>query len=327
MIKKYKGLSLAVGLGLALGVAPLTAHANYPDKTVTIVVNYPAGGLLDLVARTVGEYASKKIGQPVIVENKPGAAGGIGGQYVARQKPDGYNLLLTVDTLYTVNPYVYKSMQFSPTEDLRPISLAGSFNQVLLVNPSLKINSFDEFLVQAKEKDFSYSSAGIAAPGHLVMEMFGQRSGLDLLHVPYKGNAPATQALLTGEVDTGFLAVGAAFQYVDSGKFIPLAISGTERDPRMPSVPTMQETGIESLADFDVEFGYVLMAPEKTDQDIIDFWSDLIQEALADPEIKERFSALNLAPTSSTPEEAKQYLDRIALQWKEVVKTADISID
>lgn len=321
-----KKLGLALGLGVMLSTA--AAQASYPDRTVSIVVNYPPGGQLDLVARVIGDYASKKIGQAVVVENKAGAAGLIGAQYVSRQKPDGYSLLLTLDGVYTVNPFVYKSMSFSPSSDLMPIGLIGSFNQVLLTHPTLKTQDLQSFLQKGKEQSLTYSSAGVAAPGHLTMEMFNHRMDLDLLHVPYKGNAPATQALLAGEVDGGFLAMGSAIQYVETGHLVPLAVSGQKRDPRMPEVPTLSETGLEGLSDFDAEFSNVLMAPKGMDDAIIQFWSQLIQEAMNDDEVKARLTGLNLElTTSETPEAAKQYLDRLAGQWKTVVETANISIN
>lgn len=323
MIKK---LGLAVGLGVMLSSA--VAQASYPDRTVSIVVNYPPGGQLDLVARVIGEYASKKTGQAVIVENRAGAAGLIGAQYVARQKPDGYNLLLALDGVYTVNPFVYKNMNFSPSTDLVPISLVGSFNQVLLTHPTLKTQDLEAFLKAGKARSLTYSSAGVAAPGHLTMEMFNLKAGLDLLHVPYKGNAPATQALLAGEVDGGFLAMGSAIQYVESGHLVPLAMSGKTRDSRMPEVPTLSETGIEGLTDFDAEFSNVLMAPNGTDAEIVQFWSQLVQEAMKDSEVQSRLTALNLElTTSETPAAARSYLDRLAAQWEEVVKSANISVD
>ena len=322
MTSLLKKMSLALGLGLLLSTSTL-AQAAYPDRAVTIVVNYAPGGPLDLLARIVGEYASKKTGQPVVIENKPGAAGQIGGEYVARQKPDGYTLLWTVDTLYTVNPYIYKT-NFNPAEDLRTSTLAGKFSQVLLVNPQLNVSTLDELLEKA---DVVYSSAGIAAPGHLTMEMLRLKTGMDMLHIPYKGNAPASQALLAGEVDAGFLALGGAHPYIESKKLIPIAVSGAQRDLLLPEVPTLQELAVAGLEDFDVEFGYILMAPKGTEDEILDYWSQLVNEAFTDPDVLKRIARLNITPNATTPAEALIYLDQVAAQWQEVVDTANISVE
>ena len=324
-IKKWSSLG-CVSLGLVLG-GITQAQAAYPEKPVKLVVNYPAGGYIDIVSRLVGEYASNKIGQPVIIENRPGAAGAVGGQYVARQPADGYTFLMGLDTLYTVNPYVYKNMNFSPTEDLEPISRVGSFNQVLLARSGTNINSLEEFLAASKDKSMFYSSSGVGTPGHLAMEMFNQTLSLDNEHAPYAGNAAAAQALLRGDVEVGFLAIGVNFQYIGSGDFVPLATSGLQRDERIPNVLTLQETGVQELSDFHVEMGHVMMAPKGTDAEVMQLWSQLIAEAFADPEIHQKLISFNLIPSTSSPEQTRTYLDKEAQRWQQVVETAGISLD
>jgi len=317
-------------LTAALGIAAFPAgpaHAAYPERPVTLIVNYPAGGLLDILARLLAEDASKQLGQTVVVENKSGAAGQIGGQYAARQKPDGYALLITVDTLYTVNPFVYSKSGFDARKELDPITMAGSFSQTLLANPTLGVKTLDAFIKKAKTSDLTYASAGIGSPGHLTMEYFNQQLDGKLTHIPYQGNAPATNGLLAGQTDVGFLAIGGAIQFVKAGKLIPLAVSGSERDPLMPDVPTIAESGVKGLENFDVEFGFTLMAPKGTPTGVEKKWSEMIKKAFQNPDFQKHLKAMNLKPIATTPEETRARLDKTAAQWEQVVKKAGISLN
>lgn len=324
-VKKW-GAWACLSAGLALGGLGL-AQAAYPEKPVRVIVNYPAGGYLDVIARLVLEHVSKEINQPVIIENKPGAAGNIGAQYVSRQRPDGYQLLLSVDGLYTINPTIFSNLSYSPENDLVPITRFGSFNQVLLVRENSGITDLPSFVEKAKEQEMFYTSAGVGTPGHLAMEMFNQEGGLNIEHVPYLGNAPATQALLRGDVDVGFLVVGTTIQYVNSGDFVPLAVSGRSRDERMTAIPTVQETAIDGLDDFEVQFGHVLMAPAGTDPDILDFWSQAVQNSFANPEIRAQLDSFNLNPTVSSPAETKDFLAKEVSRWKPVLEKTEIKLN
>jgi tripartite-type tricarboxylate transporter receptor subunit TctC len=310
-----------------LGLAGGAAHAAYPERPVTLVVNYPPGGPLDLVARLIAADAGKDLKQTVVVENKAGAAGTIGAQYVARSKPDGYTLVLSVDTLATVNPFVYKKTDFNANKELEPISMAGSFNQVLVGRSDLGVTTLKDFTELAKKQNLTYASAGVGSPGHLTMEQFAQAQSLKMTHVPYKGNAPATADLLGGQVDAGFLAIAGTIQHIDGKKLIPLAVSGKTRDPLLPTIPTVAESGIAGLENFDVGFGYVMMAPKGTPPEILNQWSQLIAKAFKDPAILERLQTINIQPTHTTPEETKALLAKTAQQWESVVKTANISIN
>lgn len=323
LLKKAMGI---FGITATLSMSGV-AHANYPDKSVMITVSSVAGTTLDIFGRVLAEYASKKMNQPVVVENKPGASGMIGAQYVSRQNPDGYHLVLNLDTLYTVAPFVYKKMNISPSEDLLPISVVGSFHQVLLVNKSLNVSNYKEFIDKAKNEKLMYSSAGISTPGHLTMEMLKRDADIDVTHVPYRGNVPATMALYTSEVDTGFLALGSAIQYVQESSFIPLAISGAERDPRLPNIPTLREAGGEALKDFDVQYGFVLAAPKDTDAKVVDFWNNMIQDALKDPTVNQFFTSANIKPTAIPYKDSLAHLNKTANQWEKVVKELGISIN
>ncbi len=324
LCRKTLGL-FALGAALVLPTGP--ALAAYPERPITLVVNYPPGGLLDITARLFAEDAGKQLGQAVIVENRAGANGQVGAQHVARQKPDGYTLLLTVDTLYTVNPFIYVKSNFDARKDLSPISMVGSFSQTLLTHPDEKITSFAEFIEKARTEDITYATAGIGAPGHLTMEYLNQKIKGNMIHVPYQGNAPATTGLVSGQTQAGFLAIGGAIQFVESERLVPLAVSSAERDPLMPNVATIQESGLEGLEDFDVEFGFTLMGPKGLSDELKDKWSALIEHAFANPRILDTLQTMNLNPLHTKPVDTQTRLDKVAEQWKTVIEHGNISTD
>lgn len=320
-----KFLSACIGVSLLL--LGMSARAAYPEHAITMVVNYPAGGPLDLLARSIAAYAGKALKQPVVVENKSGAAGTIGARNVARAQADGYTLLLSVDTIATVNPYVYAQSDFDVNKVMAPITMAGTFNQALVTRKDLGVTTLADFIELARKKDLTYASAGIGSPGHLTMTEFAQALDLPLTHVPYKGNAPATSDLLGARVDAGFLVIGGVAQYVDAGRLIPLAVSGSEPDPLLPGIPTIAGSGLPGLDHFNVGFGFVLMAPKGTPGDIQALWSKLVADAFASPELRERLKSLDLLPTHTNPDETRAYLAKEGTKWKAVVEKAGIRIE
>lgn len=315
-------------LGIALTVLGIsTAAAAYPDKPITIVVNYPAGGALDLVARIIADDASKQLGQTIVVENKAGASGLIGADYVARQKPDGYTLLATIDSLVTVNPYIYKNNKFD-ADSLEPLSMLSTFNQVLLVHPSSNIKDLKGLMALSKERELNYSSAGAGTPGHLTMESFRLASGLNAQNIPFNGNAPALNAVLGNQVDAGFLALGGStFQNIEAGKLTPLAISGKQRDKKLPDVPTVSESGIQGLEDFDIEFSTFLMAPRGVDAEVIQTWNETIAKAMQSPEVLQKLDNLNVNPVKGGQEEARQWLSTYGAKMRSVIEKANIKVE
>ena len=315
-------------LGLVLTLlGTATAAAAYPDKPLTIVVNYPAGGALDLIVRVIAGDVSKQLGETIVVENKAGASGLIGADYVARQKPDGYTLLATIDSLVSVNPYIYKNNKFDPGS-LEPLSMLSTFNQVLLVNPASNIKHTDQLMALSKERELNYSSAGPGTPGHLTMESFRLGSGLKAQNIPFNGNAPALNAVLGNQVDAGFLALGGStFQNIQAGKLTPLAISGKQRDKKLPDVPTVAETGIKGLEGFDMEFSHLLMAPKGVDAGIVQIWNQAMQKAMQSPDVLQKFDNLNLNPVKGGQEEARQWLSTYGAEMKAIIQKADIKVD
>lgn len=328
MLNQLLKRPLACGLGaLALCLGASTAQAAYPDHPVNLVVNFAAGGPLDMVARVLASKAGKELHQTVIVENKPGASGSIGGEYVARAKPDGYTLLIAVDTLLTVNPFVYKNNHFDPRTSLATIGRCGEFNLGLVTRTGLGPTTLKQFVEMAGKQHVTYASAGAASPGHLAMEAFRLAAHMEMTHVPYKGNAPAVNALLGGQVDSGFLSVSNMVPHIKAHKLVALATSGKTRDPLLPDVPTIAESGLPGMQNFNMVFGFVLMAPKDTPKDIVTQWNGILNRFLQDPEVIAKLKNLDIRPTVGTPEQADQALAEQAKQWKAVVEQAHVSID
>jgi tripartite-type tricarboxylate transporter receptor subunit TctC len=315
------------GLGALLLCLGGTAQAAYPERPVSIVVNFSAGGPLDFVARLFAAKTSKELHQSVIVENKAGASGSIGGEYAARAKPDGYTLLLSVDTLATVNPFVYKNNHFDANKDLAVVGRAGAFNLGLVTRAGLGPTTLKQFVDMAGKTALTYASAGAASPGHLAMEAFKLGSHVEMTHVPYKGNAPAVNALLSGQVDSGFLAVANMLPHINAHKLVALAVSGTQRDPLLPNTPTIAESGIPGMENFNMGFGFVLMAPRNTPKDIVMKWNTLLNQFLKEPDVLEKLKIMDINPTYGTPAEAEKEIQAAARQWKVVIEKAHVTVN
>ncbi|OWT63567.1 Bug family tripartite tricarboxylate transporter substrate binding protein [Candidimonas nitroreducens] len=320
---------LACGLGALTLCLGASAQAAYPERPITLVVNFSAGGPLDMTARMLSALASKELHQSVIVENKPGASGTIGGEYAARAKPDGYTLLLTVDTLVTVNPFVYKKNHFDARKALDPIGLCGTFNMALVTRKGLGPTTLKQFVEYAGKHNVSYASAGAASPGHLTTEAFrlAVKSDMKMTHVPYKGNAPAVNSLLGGQVDSGFLSVSNMVPLIHAHKLVGVAVASKTRDPLLPDVPTMAESGLPGLEDFDMPFGFALLAPKGTPKDIITRWNGILNNFLRDPSALAKLKNLDIQPTISTPEQAAQTLAATAKKWEVVIEKAHVTVD
>ena len=316
---------LAASLVIAFAGA---AHAAYPDKPITIIVNYPPGGALDLATRAVSANLSAQFGQPIVIENKPGASGLIGAENAARQKPDGYTFLATIDSLVTVNPLIFGQARFNPETTLDLISLLGTFEQVLLVPKTSEIKDIPSLITASKAKALNYSSAGAGTPGHLAMESLRLALGINMTNIPFKGNAPALNALLGNQVDTGFLALGGStLQHIKAGKLVPLAVAGKSRDPALPDTPTLSESGIEDLKDFDMQFAFLLMAPKGLDKAIIEKWSAAIARAMQSAQIKTQFDNLNVHRVSGSTQEAQQWMTKYGSRIRDTISKANIKVE
>jgi tripartite-type tricarboxylate transporter receptor subunit TctC len=308
-------------LASASGVA---AAQGYPSKTIQIVVPFPPGGPNDIVARLVGEQLAAAFKQTVIVENRSGATGNIGAQAVARAQPDGHTLLLTLDTSITANPTLYgKRMGFDVDRDLRPVSIVAGFGQMLVARPQAGYAGFKGF-AEASRKGGSYASAGTASPGHLTMELLQSFSRGEMVHVPYRGNAPALNDILGGQVEAGFVAAPTALQHVGAGKLVALAMSGPKRSVLAPDVPTIAEQGFPGAT---TQFSFVLLAPAATPDDVVKRLSAEVRRAVTLPAVRQKLEALDVDPIGSTPDEAAAQLKGGTQKWAQLIKARNIKPD
>jgi tripartite-type tricarboxylate transporter receptor subunit TctC len=312
-------------IALLLSVA---AQAQvYPAKQLRLVVPYPAGGGTDFFARTVGAQLAVQLGQPVVIENRPGAATIIGAEAVAKSAPDGYTLLLGDTATFAVNPSLYKKLPYDPSKDLSPVTMTGRFALLLVVNPSkLKVNSVTELVEMAKQASgrIDYASPGPGSPHHLAMEMFKQRTGTQFTHVPYKGAAPAIQDLLSGQVPLMFLDLAAGAPQIKAGKLKALAVAGDKRIAALPDLVTVSEAGVEG---FEAWAWQVLAVPENTPRDIVTRLNAEYRKAIAMPELRQKLIDAGIDPLQSSPQDASAYIRSETLKWAKVISEGKITVE
>lgn len=319
MIRLVAGLTLAGATGLAMA----QPAANWPQRPIRIVIPHPPGGPSDLIARSVLERLNASLRQPLILDNRAGAGGNIGAQEAARSAPDGYTWMLGTDTIVTVNPHVYRNMPFKP-EDFKPVAILSQFGQTLVCHPSVGVRTLQELIVKAKAQPMAYASGGPGVPGHLSMELLQYMANFDMSHVPYKGPAPATQDVLSGQVPCGLLAGPTVLPHVRAGKLVPLAVSGTTRSPTLPDVPTVAEAGVKG---YDAMFTLVLWAPRGVPDDIVAKFRQAWAEALLTPEVVERLKQTDQTPVVSTSESATAQLARDSVKWGAVARRIQLGLD
>ena len=297
---------------------------GWPAKPVRVVINFPPGGPSEILMRLVGERLLPALGQPLVLENKPGASGNIGADAIAKAEPDGYAFGVTPDTLYTVNPLVFQKMNFDPWADLAPVILLGSFSQMMVCNPTVPVKTLRDLIDLAKQRKLAYASGGAGVPGHLASELLLSMTGVTMLHVPYKGPAPATTDVVAGQVPCGFLATPTVLPHVKAGRLRALAVSTRARSPLAPDVPTAEEAGV---AGFDAPFYLVLFAPKGTPAAIVERMNAEVAKALAEPEVKQRAAALDIVTLGGSPQDARATLEASARKWAPVVKRIGLKLD
>ena len=310
---------------VALPCAPASAQDKYPDRPIRMILGFPTGGPTDISARIVANRMEKELGQPVIVENKPGAGSNIGTEAAARAKPDGYTLFIGTIANST-NMSLYKNLNYNIERDFIPITQFMSSPSILVVNPGLPIHNLQELVAYAKANPgkLSYASSGAGGSPHMAGEMLRLRTGIDILHVPYKGAAPALTDVIGGTVSMGFMTANGTLPSIESGKLRAIAVAGKERMPQLPKVPTLIEAGIP---DFEVSSWNGLFAPAGTPQPIIDRLAQVTIPALHSPGIRQQFIDLGSVPVGSTPEEFRKYVHDEVVKWADVAKAAHVTID
>ncbi|MBU2409460.1 MAG: tripartite tricarboxylate transporter substrate binding protein [Gammaproteobacteria bacterium] len=308
-----------------LGVGAPLAHAqsSYPDKPVKLIVNFPAGGPLDILARALGEQLQKSLKQPFVVENRPGAGGNIGADAVAKAAPDGYTVLMSIDSTFAVNPHLYASMPFAP-KDFKPLMIFSSSGLAFGVNPSLGVKTLPDFIARNKKDSLTFSSAGNGSPGHIAAEIYSTESGVKFTHIPYKGNAPAVLALLSGEVQAGILATPGLLPHIQAGKVQALAVTGSQRSPLLPQVPTVGELGLKGLT-FDVL--YLSMVPAATPQPVVDTLQKALTTAMAQPDIQARLKGLDMVALGETGQTASARLAANSARYEKIVQSTGMKVE
>lgn len=315
-------LLCAATLGLALAPAWVGAQA-YPTKTVRFINHFPPGGPSDLLARSMAEALQGALKQPFIVENKAGAAGNIGADQVAKSAPDGYTVLFGIDTSFTVNPHIYKSMPFKP-EDFKPVMVMASSGLMVGASQGSGFRNLRDLIAAGKTRKLNFSSAGNGSPGHLALEIFTDAAGIRIQHIPYKGNTPAVTAILASEVDAGVLATPGMLPHVKAGKIVPLAVTSRQRSRLAPEVPTVAEAGLRSL---ELEVLYIAMVPAATPDAVVQTLQKAMAEAFQRPDIQARLAALDLFHEGLTGADARKRLSDLSGRYAAIVKATGMQAE
>jgi tripartite-type tricarboxylate transporter receptor subunit TctC len=316
-------LALAV---LGANCAFAQGAASYPAKPIRIVVPFPAAGTTDILARAVGNEMQKAWGQPVIVENRPGAGGNLGSDIVAKAAPDGYTLLVGAVSPQAINVTLYPKMPYDVMRDFAHITLIAAVPNLLEVHPSVPVKTVKELIDLAKSKpgQLSYASSGNGTSIHLSAELFKTMAGVDMLHIPYKGSAPAVTDLIAGQVQLMFDNLPSSIAQVKAGKLRPIAVTTLKRSPALPEVPTIAESG---LPGYDASSWFGMHAPAGTPKDIISKIHGVVTKSLQTPDMIERLSTQGAQPVGNTPEEFTEFLRAEIAKWAKVVKASGARVD
>ncbi len=310
--------------GLAL-VPAANAQEAYPERAVTLVVPFPPGGTLDVAARLLAHSMEPTFGQPVVVENRPGAGGNIGADYVSKSEADGYTLLLGALSTHGVNVSLYRDMPFDPVADFEPVSLVAVTPNVLVVNAQSEAETIAEFieLAEADPDGFMFSSGSTGSAGHLAGELLNAAAGIEADHIPYQGSAAAMQAVLAGEVDFIFDNLASASSHIDAGTVRPLAVTTAERSNFAPDLPTMIESGYET---FDITTWFGVLAPAGTPEDIVDRLNSEISAALQADDLREALAAQGAEASPTSPHEFADFIESEIAKYAEIIEGAGIEM-
>jgi tripartite-type tricarboxylate transporter receptor subunit TctC len=310
-------------LALLWGTTVWAQTPSWPNKPVKFVNSFPPGGPSDILARAVGDVLQKQFNQPFVVDNKPGAAGNVGADWVAKSAPDGHTLLWGIDTTHTINPHIYKVMPFKDA-DLKPLVVISSSGLLLGVHPGTGIKTVKEFMQAARERSLNFSSGGNGSPGHLWVNMANVSAATRLVHIPYRGNSPAVMAVVSGEVQGGTLATPGMLPKVKGGKINALAVTSQKRSRLAPEVPTVTEAGFKDL---ESEVLYVVMAPGSTPEPLMQTMAKAITDALARPELQTRLNDLDMAYEGLTGKAAAARLSQLSDNYGRVIRATGMKVD
>jgi len=323
---------MTVAAGLALVALSFPAAAQYPDKPIKMIVAWPPGGGTDGVARIVAKHLSERLKQPVIIENRSGASGQVGTEFVAKAAPDGYTLQYTVADSHSINPHVFPKIRYDANKEFTPVAVVGGMPNTLMVSTKVTANTLQEFVRMAKENPgkFTYSSWGMGSGGHIRMESFKAYMGIDLLHVPFQGSGPGFAAVLGGQVDAMMVPLGLAESNYKAGKVKLLAVDTAQRSPTVPDVPTFAEMGIPLT----FAFWQGVLAPAKTPDSIVNLLNREMNATLMDPQVRQELLKVGLVPGNpgvngfgGTPQEVRQFLESEYARWGKTIQEAKIKVE
>lgn len=317
---------LAVMFAVVAGFAATHSMAqNYPTRPIRLIVPFGAGGGTDNLARIIEPHISRALGQPLVIDNRPGGGSIIGSDTVAKAEPNGYTLLM-VDTAFSVNPSLYKNLPYDPLKDFAQVSLLATAPVILVAHPRAKANTMAEFVARAKARpgELNYASGGNGSSTHLGGELLRRVTGITIVHIPYKGTGPAMNDLLGGHVDVMFSGISSARPHLDAGTLHGLAVTGDKRSSAVPNVPTFREVGLGGVM---ASTYWGVLAPANTPKSIIDRLSAEFAKTMQNPEVVVRIEQLGYLPIGGGPAEYAQNLQSEIAKWGEVVKTANIKVE
>lgn len=321
-------LGLVIVAVLACGMpakAETSVPAAYPSASIHLVVAFTPGGPSDTLARIVGERLSAHLGQPVVIDNRPGAGGNIAADMVAKSPADGYTLLMGNNSILATNAALYSHLDFDPVKDFAPITLIGSQPNILVVTRTLPAHSVAELVALAKQRPgkLNYASSGAGTAAHLAGELFKLQAGIDLVHVPYRGAIPALTDLMGGRTDLMFATSASVLQFISAGRLRALAVTTAKRSEAVPDLPTVAESG---YPDFEATTWHGLVAPAKTPRPVIDRLAQTTREVLKEPDVQKRLSALGVEVVGDTPVEFAAYIKSETAKWAAVIHKSGIHI-
>ena len=316
---------------LFVGVSAIVAHQparaqTYPTRGVKLIVPYPAGGGVDGVARLIAERLSSFWGQPVIVENRAGANGNIGGEYVAKSPPDGYTILFSPSPVYTTAKLLYPNLPFDPDKDLKPVMLAAVTPNVIMVTPKLPINTLQELIAYARQHpgQVTYASQGVGSTAHLTAAYLAQLASLDLRHIPYRGAAPALNDVIAGHVTMTVDGLSSALGVIRGDAIRGLVVASAKRSPALPDLPTTSEAG---LPGFETDSWYGVTVPSHTPDDVVKVIRDGMAKAFNEPDISKSLTERGAEIIASTPEQFTEYMKADTARWKKVIEGQNIKLE
>jgi tripartite-type tricarboxylate transporter receptor subunit TctC len=326
-MRNLSSAAAAMGLLLAVGLpAVASAQETYPSQPIRFIVPFSPGGSTDIVARLIGEELSERVGQPVVVENRPGAGGNIGADEVANAEPDGYTMLMGTTGVMSINESLYPELSYNAAEDFAPVAHVASLTNVLAVSPDVPADSVEELIAYAKENpgELTFASSGVGAATHLVGELFKSATDTDIVHIPYKGSGQAMTDLLSGNVSMMFDQIASSVSNIKAGKLKALGVTSSERSEALPEVPTIAEAGVPG---FEALSWSGVVVPAGTPQPVIDRLNQEINAILETPEMQARFAELGADTVGGSPEDFAEHIAAEREKWSKVIEEADIRIE